>query len=658
MPGGKARRFADAALAGVVVLVVGMMIIPLPTPLLDVLIAANLSVAVLMLLVAMYVSSGLAFTAFPTVLLVTTLYRLALNVSSTRLILLDADAGSVIGAFGDFVVAGSYAVGAVVFLILTLIQFLVIAKGSERVAEVGARFTLDAMPGKQMSIDAELRAGAITQEEARKKRHMLQRESQFYGAMDGAMKFVKGDAIAAIVITVVNVLGGLAIGLTVHGMAAAEALQVFGLLTIGDGLASQMPALLISTAAGLVVTRVASEDENRSLGGDVAEQVFGNPRALSIASVFVVLLALVPGLPALPFLVLGTVFGVTSYRLRAHDGERDPAPAPGPLTSGAGLHGGASQDALVPLVVPIAVELGEELASRIFCAPRGGPLLEREVPRLRDALFVELGVHLPPVQVRVGEHLSPLDLVVSIQEVVVSRERLDPATLTSDDPAAAVAATLGQAVRRRCHDLVGLQEVQTLLDQLDRACPAVVRTVVPKPVALPLLADVLRRLLEEGVSVRPLREILEALATYASVERDPLALAELVRTALRRHITQRHTLDGELYVHLLDPAIEDAVRDAVQRTPTGSYLAMAPDVAREVLEAARRTCIPVIPGHPPVLLTQADVRRFVRRLLEVELPHLTVLSYQELAPEVTVHPVGRVRVGATDGDPEPPTGMQ
>ena len=261
-----ARRFSDAALAALVLAMVGMMIIPLPTWLLDILIATNVSLAVLMMLVAMYISSGLQFTAFPTILLVTTLYRLALNVSSTRLILLQADAGEVINAFGNFVVQGNYVVGAVVFLILTLIQFLVIAKGSERVAEVGARFTLDAMPGKQMSIDAELRSGAIGQDEARGKRELLQRESQFYGAMDGAMKFVKGDAIASIVVTVINILGGLTIGVAMRNMSAADAIRVYGLLTIGDGLVSQIPALLISTAAGLVVTRVASEEADASLG--------------------------------------------------------------------------------------------------------------------------------------------------------------------------------------------------------------------------------------------------------------------------------------------------------------------------------------------------------------------------------------------------------
>ncbi|MFW6051497.1 MAG: FHIPEP family type III secretion protein [Myxococcota bacterium] len=638
--GGRARSYADATLAAVVVLMVGMMIVPLPTALLDVLIAANISVAVLMLLVAMYVSGGLAFTAFPTVLLVTTLYRLSLNVSSTRLILLQADAGTVIDAFGEFVVRGNYVVGAVVFLILTLIQFLVIAKGSERVAEVGARFTLDAMPGKQMSIDAELRAGAITQDQARVKRRMLQRESQFYGAMDGAMKFVKGDAIAGIVITLVNVLGGLAIGIGMHGMAAIEALETYGLLTIGDGLVSQIPALLISTSAGLVVTRVAAEEEGTSLGTDVATQIFGNRRALAVAAVFLVVLALVPGLPTVPFLLLGGLFGTTSFRLARPAAQ---APAEGPAGTGAepgagGAPADRTQRPLVPLLVPVAVDLGETLAARVLPSGGGGPLLDRHLPDVRDALFLELGVTLPAVRVRPSPDLEADAYVISLQEVVVGRGTAD----TDDDPAATVARHLGQAVRRRAHELVGLQETQAMLDQLERAYPALVRNVVPKPVPLPLLAEVLRRLVEEGVSVRPLREILEALATYAPAERDPVALTELVRGALRRQITYRFAREGELQVHLLDPAIEDAVRDAVQRTATGAYLAMPPDQAQEVIAAARSACTPSADGRPPILLTQADVRRFVRRLLEVELPDLVVLSYQELAPEVTVQPVGRV----------------
>ena len=675
-----ARRTADATLAGLVVLMVGMMIVPLPTGLLDVLIAANISVAVLMVLVAMYISGGLEFTAFPTVLLVTTLYRLALNVSSTRLILLQADAGEVIASFGNFVVEGNYVVGAVVFLILTLIQFLVVAKGSERVAEVGARFTLDAMPGKQMSIDAELRSGGISQDEARKKRALLQRESQFYGAMDGAMKFVKGDAIAGIVITVINILGGLSIGIAMRDMSAGDALKTYGLLTIGDGLVSQIPALLISTAAGLVVTRVASESENSSLGSEVAQQIFGDPRALSIGALFLLGLAIVPGLPALPFFILSATFGLIAVRLRSR---LDP-------TSASSIKEG-EQDAreiearkkMVPLMVPISVELGNGLANELQSDGQNAPAIEGQLPSIRDATFLDLGVSMPGVRIRRSPLMNDRQFVVSVHEVPVSRSEIPPGVSLALAPASRLAqlgiphqpnldkvlgqaawvsaavrghteaadietleaadiigSHLRQAIRTRASEFVGLQEVQTMLDQLERTYPALIRNVVPKPVPLPMLTDVLRRLVEEEISIRPLREILEALAIYAPNERDPIALTELVRSALRRQITHKHSREGMLPVYMLDPAIEEAIRNSIQRTATGSFLALQPDIAKEVIatiQSKTENC-----ERPPMLLTQADVRRFVRRLIEVEIPDAVVLSYQELSPEVTLQPIDRI----------------
>lgn len=611
---------------------VGMMIIPLPTGLLDILIASNISIAVLMLLVAMYISGGLQFAAFPTVLLLTTLYRLALNVSSTRLILLQADAGEVIDAFGDFVVQGNYVVGAVVFLIITLIQFLVIAKGSERVAEVGARFTLDAMPGKQMSIDAELRTGSISQDEAKQKRQHLQRESQFYGAMDGAMKFVKGDAIAGIVITIINILGGLAIGIAMRDMSAAEALKVYGLLTIGDGLVSQIPALLISTAAGLVVTRVASEQEGGSLGSEVAKQVFGDARALSIGAVFLFALAVVPGLPAFPFLVLSTVFAVVALRIKK---PAPVGPAADPFSEGEPLSGKGH----VPVLVPVAVTLGPALWALLSDESKEGSLLDSEVTQLRDRCFVELGVQLPGVRTRRSDDLNPLDYLVAIQEVPVVSQTIAQGT-SREQALIQITNDLQVAIGKRASDLVGIQEVQGMLDQLERAYPALVRNVTPKPVSLGLLTDILRRLVEEGVSIRPMREILESLATYAPQEKDPVQLTELVRASLRRQITHKHARDGVLPVVMLDPAIEDAIRESIQHTNTGSFLAMQPDIAKEVIATIQRTC--AARPDAPLLLTQADVRRFLRRLIEVDLPDAVVLSYQELAPEVTVQPVGRV----------------
>ncbi len=541
------------------------------------------------------------------------------------------------------------------------------------------------MPGKQMSIDAELRSGGITQEEARRQRKALSRESQFYGAMDGAMKFVKGDAIAGIVITSINIIGGLAIGVGMHHMSAVDALETYGLLTIGDGLVSQIPALLISTAAGLVVTRVASEEEDASLGGDVASQIFGNPRALTIGAIFLLGLAIVPGLPAVPFLLLAGVFAAIAHQVRKHDSAAGP-PVDQVVARKEAARETKARQAMVPLVVPVAVDVADDLAAEVLGDGGDGPLLADEVPRLRDELFLDLGVALPGVRARRAPYLEPGTYVLSMQEVPVGsgvarpdallalepagalaglgvdgEDATDPATGTAGvwvaadardvleasgvevlEPAGVISRHLGRAVRRRAHDLVGLQEVQTMLDQLERAYPALVRNVVPKPVTLALLADILRRLVEEGISIRPLREILEALATYAPNERDPVSLTELVRASLRRQITHHHARDGMLAVYLLDPTIEEAVRDSIKRTATGSYLAMPPDMAKDVIEAVQRECVPPADGSDPILLTQADVRRFVRRLIEVEAPETVVLSYQELAPEVTVQPIARV----------------
>ncbi len=637
MPDGSlARRVADGGLAILVLGVVGMMILPLPTALLDLLIAGNITLGVLLLMVAIHVRGGLELTSFPTLLLITTLYRLALNVSSTRLILLQADAGEVIAAFGDFVVRGNYVVGGVVFLILTLIQFLVIAKGSERVAEVGARFTLDAMPGKQMSIDAELRSGALSQDEAREKRRGLERESQFYGAMDGAMKFVKGDAIASLVITAINLVGGLIVGVGMRDLSFGESLRLYGLLTIGDGLVSQIPSLLISTSAGLVVTRVAAEDPSSSLGGEIATQVFGNPKALRLGAFFLLTLSLVPGMPTLPFLGLACSLGALAWRLGLQP-QADDAPT---SASGKGREELAGADARVPLVLPLGVEVGVALAPALGDGGPRSPLLEVELPRIVDRLFLELGLPVPAARLRVSPELGARQAVISVGEVPVVRLEVPS---EAEDPRGLVADGLERAVRARARDLIGLDDVQAMLDKLELAYPAAVRAVVPKPLSLALLTDILRRLVEEGVSIRPLREILEALAIFAPNERCPVTLTELVRAALRHQISHRHAQDGVLGALMLDPELEEAVREAIQHTSAGSYLALEPQLAKDMIEAIRRS-LEGAPGFAPLLLTQSDVRRFVRRLVETELPELSVLSYQELAPAVSVRPLGHVNL--------------
>ncbi len=634
-PPGGGFGAADIALAALVVLVVGLMIVPLPTWALDLLISANLSAAVAILLVVLYVPDAIGIATFPTLLLLTTLFRLALNVASTRLILLQANAGEVIRAFGAFVVRGNYVVGAVVFLVLTIIQFVVIAKGSERVAEVGARFVLDAMPGKQMAIDAELRSGALDGVEARRRRRQLQRESQFYGAMDGAMKFVKGDVIASLVILVVNILGGLAIGVGTKGMAVTDALKRYGLLTIGDGLVTQIPALVLSTGAGVLVTRVASEEADTPLGQELARQLLGVPKALQIAGAFVLLLALVPGLPTAPFLLIGgALLVVGRARARAQTVEEQRAATePTPRER---VRPGGREPAFVPLVVPWSVEVSEDLEPLLDA--EGG--LRATATGLRELLFAELGVPLPTPRVRARAGRGERLVVLSLQEVP-ARALPVPSDLQDDAVSAWLRDEALDLLRARAADFLGLAEVQRLLDELEQFAPATVRNVVPKPVSLVLLTDVLRRLVEERVSIRDLRAILEALSTIAATEKDALNLTEYVRAQLRRAITFRLTAgQGALDVVLLDPLLEDTVRRAITRTAAGAFLALPPHAARDVLGAIRRA-LASVPGERPVLLTQPDIRRFVRKLVEAEMPDLWVASFGELLPEIALKPVAR-----------------
>jgi type III secretion protein V len=638
---------ADAFLALLVLSVVAMMIVPLPTWLLDVLLATNLSGAVAILLVVLYVPDALAIATFPTLLLLTTLYRLGLNVASSRLILLQANAGEVIRAFGSFVVRGNYVVGGVVFLILTVIQFVVIAKGGERVAEVSARFVLDAMPGKQMAIDAELRSGSIDGGEAKRRRRALSRESQFYGSMDGAMKFVKGDVIASLVITVINLLGGLAIGVLQKGLPVAGALKRYGLLTIGDGLVSQIPALVLSTAAGVLVTRTASEEPDTPLGQELARQVFGTPKALRAASFFVIALAVIPGLPAVPFLVIGVglFLGARTRQKRLEDDERRARTEPTALapSTARGL-------SFVPMVIPWTVEVSPDLEALLedIAGVERSDGLRSAMLALRERLWSELGVALPPPRIRVNPRLLEKQALVSLFEVP-ARSFDWPETGEDAANVARVADRIFELLRARAFDFLGLAEVQRLLDDLEQIAPATVRNVVPKPVSLTLLVDILRRLVEEKVSIRDLRAILEGLATVAALEKDPLHLTDFIRAQLRRPITFRLTRGaGHLDIHLLDPVIEETIRRAVTRTPNGAFLTLPPAASRDVIAAVKQAVMESAGQSnksAPVLLTQPDIRRFVRKLVEGELPDLTVVSFAELLPEVSLRPLGKAVLG-------------
>lgn len=693
-------RYSDIMLALLVIAIIGIMIVPLPSFLLDILLATNITISVVLLMTALYLPNALSLAAFPTILLITTLFRLALNVSSTRLILLYAYAGEVIESFGNFVVGGDYVVGFVIFLVLTLIQFLVIAKGAERVAEVSARFTLDALPGKQMSIDADLRAGLIDVEEARRRRDTLGRESQFYGAMDGAMKFVKGDAIAGIIISVINIAAGLAIGVAMRGMDFASAAKKYTLLTIGDGLVSQIPALIIATAAGIITTRVASAiGEERSLGAEIGVQLLAQPKAMAIAAGMLVALALIPGLPTIPFLVLAAVTGGLAWGLTRTKAVKDREEIREQVMESAvtpvGGPGKKKKDEAprLPMAVPVILETSPSVTPLVDVSDRGARFIEELIPQMRDWIFQELGVHFPGVKVR-GDapYLEDNTYMIYLNEVPAATGIVHPGRLftaegleqllligvqgipgqhptgerkglwiTPEDaervPAAPgalvgpdeyIAVHLAHVLRRRVDDLLGIQDVQNVLDLMEQqGYEALVKSVVPKLVSVQRLTDVLRRLLREDISIRNMRAVLEALAEWASFENDPVYLTEYVRMNLKQYIGFKFS-GGKpvLSVHLLDPGIEQAVQGGIQQSASGSSLALDPTVSQGILEAFRRA----LGGQRrtpqrPVVLTQMEVRYFVKRLLEFEFPNVVVLSFQELPSELQIQPVGRIALG-------------
>lgn len=683
---------SDLALAFMVTAIIGMMIVPLPSFLLDMLLTLNITIAVTLLMVSLYVPGAIEISTFPSLLLVTTLFRLALNVSSTRLILLYADAGEVISSFGNFVVQGNYVVGAVIFLILTLIQFLVIAKGSERVSEVAARFTLDAMPGKQMSIDADLRAGAFDLDEARRRRALVQKESKLYGAMDGAMKFVKGDAIAGIIMTSINIIAGMIVGIVMLDMPAAEAAGTYTLLTIGDGLVSQIPALLISTSAGIIVTRVGGGDDDGHLGGDIFRQIVAQPKALAIAAVVLGLLGIIPGLPTVPFLLMGTVVGLAAWGLmRAGplgEGELTQEQAQQVEEVEEEAKSGARQArAMIPALTPLALDIGSALASEI--AGEREEWLRGMVPSMREGVFHEIGVKVPGVRVRTGaRHCGARQFMISLDEVPVDMGEVprgsvlvneDPASLevfeitaqptrhpvtgqpaawidkddrqtvesagySTWDAAAYMLLRLTATLKENASEFVGLQQVQQMLDQLEGPYPASVQEVIPKLIALPELTNILRRLAEEGISLRNLPRILEVLSERAQNIKDPVELTEEVRAGLSRYITHKYAgHDGTVVVYVVDRDVEEMISKAVRKTPQGSFLALAPTDTQAILAGVRAQLEgDVAAGRAPIVLTDQAVRRYLRKLVSLEMPQATVLSYQELDPALRIQPIGRI----------------
>ena len=680
----KFGKYTDLIAAGVVVLVVVMLIIPLPPMLLDLMITLNISCALAIVITTLYVKKALEFSVFPSLLLITTLFRLAINISVTRLILLHGDAGHVVDAFGTFVIGGNIVVGLIVFLILIVIQFVVVTNGAGRVAEVGARFTLDAMPGKQMAIDADLNAGQITEDEARLRRKEISEEADFYGAMDGASKFVKGDAMAAVLITLINLIGGIVVGVMMQHRSFSESIHHFSLLSVGDGLAAQIPALLISVATGIIVTRSASQED---LGSQVVGQIGGQQRAPMVAGVVICFFALIPGLPKIPFLVIGGLFIFASRALaktaaatELAETERVAAAAALPAVPTSPRD--QVQDALS--LDPLELCIGFGLVPLVD-GSSGGSLLQR-VSAVRRQIAAEVGTIIPSVRIHDEIGLQSHEYSVKVRGTEVARGQimaghqlaLDPGDafgtldgIPTQDPAYGMAADwitdaqraeaealgytvvdaesvvvthLTETIRRHTADLLTRQDVRTLLDSLKEHNQAVVEEVVPDLLSVGELQRVLQALLREGDSIRDLGAIVESAGDRARVTRDPELLAEYARQALGRTIVSPY-LDAErtLRAITLDPGLEQEVSDAIAQTPDGEYLAMDPSRAQALVhQLSNHVEQAVTRGRRPVLICSSRVRRHLRRLCEQALPQLSVCAYNEIAPGIGVETIGVV----------------
>ncbi len=682
----------DLVLAALIVCIIFMMILPLPTWLVDALIAVNMCLSATLLMVAMYLPSPLAFSSFPSVLLVTTLFRLAIGIATTRLILLNGDAGHIIYTFGNFVVGGNLVVGLVVFLILTIVQFVVITKGSERVAEVAARFSLDAMPGKQMSIDGDLRAGTIDMDEARRRRGIVEKESQLYGAMDGAMKFVKGDAIAGLIIVAVNLLGGVLIGVLQRGMTAGESVKIYSILTIGDGLISQIPALFVSICAGMIVTRVTSADGIASnIGSDIGSQLLSQPKAFMIAAVVMLGFAVIPGMPTTTFLILFVVMGGVGYMF--FKGERQVVdPKTGKVTTVPAISAADKSDKsskpdaadhfapTVPLLVDMHSGLEKAFSS---------DLLSDELVKIRRALYEDLGIIFPGISLRFNDSLPEEAYVIMVSEIPVSQGRMRPKYLmvretvenltalsvpfepdkkfissiptiwTPDElknslanagisffePTQLLSYHIAMVLKKYASEFIGIQETRSLLTEMEVKFPELAKEI-QRVMPIHKIAEILQRLVSEEVSIRNLRAVMEALIEWGQKEKDSVMLTEYVRVALKRHISHRYSAgQNVLPAYLLAPAVEDAVRNAIRQTSGGSYLALDPGISRQLLDSIKSTVGDISRSmQKPVLLTSMDIRRYMRKMIEQDLYELPVLSFQELTQEINIQPLARVEL--------------
>jgi len=674
-----------AALFGTILL----MILPVPALVLDGLIAMSIALSLLIVLVILYVKDPADFTGFPTLLLFITLFRLALNIASTRLILLDGYAGHIIEAFGNFVVRGNYVVGFVIFAILVLINFIVITKGAGRIAEVAARFTLDAMPGKQMAIDAELNAGVINEAEARSRRRKVEQEADFYGAMDGASKFVRGDAIAAILITLVNILGGFGIGLMQKGMSMADALQRYTLLSIGDGLVSQIPALITSTAAGILVTRASAKS---NLGSELGQQLLISRRAVAILAGMMVIMGMIPGLPMLPFLLLAAGFGAGAWILRPSAAAAGAAaqalaskaagdePGGGEGKSGAaGEPGTSASDKLAGLLAldAMQIELGYGLVSMADSRKRGD-LLER-ISGVRQTFAQEMGVIVPPIRVRnnlqlganeyrfllkgnsvaQGELLPGQWLAMNATKSKVAlkgmptvepvfqlpatwiteaeRKNAELAGYTTVDAPSVLITHLSETIKRNSAEILTRQDVQVLLDNLKQTHPTVVNELIPAQLTVGQVQRILQNLLAEGVSIRNLAGILEKVGDYAALSKNPDELSEHARRALVGQLSKPYQEKGRMTAITLDPKLEQQIATGVRQLPNEVALTLEPRLARHLVEALSKQIQAMIAaGQQPLVLCAPQIRLAFRRFFETTFPDLAVLSYSEIPPRVDI----------------------
>ncbi|MZI96042.1 EscV/YscV/HrcV family type III secretion system export apparatus protein [Vibrio sp. CAIM 722] len=683
------NRFAISAMkrseivgATFVIAIVFMMIIPLPTGLVDILIALNISLSSLLIALAMYLPGPLAFSSFPAVLLITTMFRLALSISTTRLILLEQNAGSIVQAFGDFVVGGNLAVGLVIFLILTVVNFLVITKGSERVAEVAARFTLDAMPGKQMSIDSDLRAGLLEPEEARRRRELLAKESQLFGAMDGAMKFVKGDAIASLVVVSINLIGGFAIGTLQHDMSASESMHLYSVLTIGDGLIAQIPALLISLTAGMIITRVAPDNQevDANIGREMAEQLTSQPKAWIIASCGMFGFALLPGMPTMIFLVMAVIsltsglfqLYKTSQLEKINSAHKVAAGTPAEFNGEEDVRKFNPARPYILLFNPCRAGLNDPFTMELIRLAR----------RCRNRIVDKFGITLPSFDIDYSDAVAPDEFQFCVYEVptlratyseskfalplaiaddelishgeigkqerqeenwlwlptehpIFSREDVTPIT-----PIALVIERLERLFFATGPQFIGLQEAKAILSWVEQEQSELAQEL-QRVLPTSRFAAVLQRLAAECVPLRAIRPIAEALIEHGQYERDVGALTDYVRISLKAQICYQYTTDAGLHVWLLTPEAEELLRDSLRQTQTESFFAL-PQQASHLLVEQLRQAFPVLASPRPVLLVAQDLRRILRNLLQDEFNHIPVLSFTELQSTAQINVLGRI----------------